>query len=276
MRADRPSRTAVLIAAATVFLSRDPELALLVPSEAATWCRLLLKEDPLVKTLLHPALRWFVRLAERATVPGLMLHFMLRKRWIEEAVREGLVQGCREVVVIGAGFDTLCVRLAGEFPRVTFIEVDHPATQRRKRAALPPELHNLRLVEVDLAQQKLEEVCRPRNDAAVVIEGLLMYLTEAQVGRLFSALKDCRRIVFTVMDAPAFRNATPLVSRLLAAWREPFKSSLRPGEAPAFVERFGFRLRSVTGDEDLRKRYLDGRRDRALAQGEIILVADRL
>jgi methyltransferase (TIGR00027 family) len=272
MRADRPSRTAVLIAAATVFLSRDPELALLVPSGAATWCRLFLK-DPLAKTLLHPALRWFVRLSERATVPGLMLHFMLRKRWIEEAVREGLAQGCREVVVIGAGFDTLCLRLAGEFPHATFIEVDHPATQRRKREALSPD--NLRLVEADLARQKLEDVCRPGNDAVVVIEGLLMYLTDSEVARLFDGVKRCRRIVFTVMDAPAFRNATPLVSKLLAAWREPFKSSLRPGEADAFLGRFGFRLRSVTGDEELRKRYLDGRRERALAQGEIIVIADR-
>jgi methyltransferase (TIGR00027 family) len=269
---DRPSATALLIAAATVFLSRDPELGLLVPSGAAMWCRLFLK-DPLVKTLLHPALRWLVRLAERATVPGLMLHFMLRKRWIEEAVREGLAQGCREVVVIGAGFDTLCLRLAGEFPQARFIEVDHPATQRRKREAVGEAVRNLRFVAADLAREK---VYTPAKDSVVVIEGLLMYLTDNEVARLFEGVKRCRRIVFTAMDAPAFRNATPLVSRLLAAWREPFRSSLRPGEAPAFVERFGFRLRSVTGDEDLRKRYLDGRRDRALAQGEIILVADRL
>jgi methyltransferase (TIGR00027 family) len=271
MRADRPSSTATLIAAATVFLSRDPELAPLVPAGAADWCSRFLRN----RVVLHPALRWLARLAERATVPGLMLHFMLRKRWIEEAVREGLAQGCREVVVIGAGFDTLCVRLASEFPQATFVEVDHPATQHRKREALPSELHNLRLVEADLARQKLEDVCRPAKDSVVVIEGLLMYLTEAEVARLFDAVRDCRRIVFTVMDAPAFRNATPLVSRLLAAWREPFKSLLRPGEAPAFLERFGLRLRSVTGDEDLRKRYLGGRRERALALGEIILVADR-
>ena len=90
MREDRPSSTATLIAAATVFLAGDARVSDLVPSGAAEWCARCLEalsSLKTVETLSHPALRWAARLAERATVPGLLLHFMLRKRWIEEAVR---------------------------------------------------------------------------------------------------------------------------------------------------------------------------------------------
>ena len=93
MRQDRPSSTATLIAAATVFLDGDPRVRGLVPAGAATLCRRFISSSPMptravIGALCHPALRWLARLAERSTVPGLMLHFMLRKRMIESAVTE--------------------------------------------------------------------------------------------------------------------------------------------------------------------------------------------
>src|SRR5258706_11942164 len=134
MRADRPSSTATLIAAATVFLARDPRLAGLVPRGAAGLCaRCLAALSPrrlaAVELASRGALRWVVRLAVRATIPGLLAHFMLRKRWIEEAARAALADGIGQLVVVGAGFDTLAARLAPEYPQAKFIELDHPATQ---------------------------------------------------------------------------------------------------------------------------------------------------
>ncbi|TMH30125.1 MAG: class I SAM-dependent methyltransferase [Betaproteobacteria bacterium] len=135
MRADRPSSTAALIAAATVFLSRDRALARFVPAGAAEICARCLTAPQLLST--RRGLRWLALAAERATIPGLLLHFMLRKRWIEQAVRGAIARGARRVVVVGAGYDTLAARLAPEFPGVRFIEVDHPATQAVKRVAVP-------------------------------------------------------------------------------------------------------------------------------------------
>src|SRR5882672_5169852 len=161
MREDRPSSTAALIAAATVFLARDPRLAPLVPAGAAPRCARCLESVSLlraVQALSHPALRWAARLAERATVPGLLLHFMLRKRWIEEAVRAALAEGCEQVVVVGAGFDTLALRLSREFRSATFVEIDHPATQASKMRAIERTgaPGNLRFVPADLARVRLQ------------------------------------------------------------------------------------------------------------------------
>ena len=296
MREDRPSSTAALIAAATAFLARDARVADLVPAGAAAWCERCLESlgGPrlgALRALSHPALRWAARLAERATIPGLPLHFMLRKRWIEEAVRAALGAGCAQVVVVGAGFDTLALRLAGEFRRAAFIEIDHPATQGRKRLAAGAAPGNIHFIAADLARLPLEDALaggayRPGAPSAFVIEGLLMYLTGAEVARVFAALAALQRgggrVVFTVMEpAPdgrsAFHNATPLVTRLLARWSEPFESALARADAGAFLARHGLRLRDLADSETLRARYLapSGREHLGLARGEIILVAER-
>jgi O-methyltransferase involved in polyketide biosynthesis len=152
VRADRPSTTARLIAAATVFLSRDPRYRDLVPAGAAELCARFVS----VEAVSRAPLSWAVWLAERATVPGLMLHFMLRKRFIEDSVRASLAAGGRQVVVIGAGFDTLGARLAAEFPQARFIEIDHPATQAAKRLAID-ERGNLDFIAADLAEVRLQD-----------------------------------------------------------------------------------------------------------------------
>ena len=298
MREDRPSSTATLIAVATVFLARDARVSDLVPAGAAECCARCLEalSPPRLKaahTLSHPAVRWAARLAERATVPGLLLHFMLRKRWIEETVRAALADGCEQIVVIGAGFDTLALRLSREFPRARFIEIDHPATQACKRRAVersgaPARLH---FIAADLARERLGDalsaggVYRPEARSAFVIEGLLMYLSDADVAGVFAAVRALQRaggrVVFTVMEpAPggrsAFHNATPLVTRLLSRWSEPFKSALPRDDAAQFLDRFGFRLRDLAAAEALRERYLtpSGRADLALARGELIVLGD--
>lgn len=294
MREDRPSSTATLIAAATVFLARDARVSDLVPAGAAERCARCLEALSILKTvdaLSHPALRWAARLAERATVPGLLLHFMLRKRWIEEAVRAALAEGCEQVVVVGAGFDTLALRLAPGSPRASFIEVDHPATQACKRRATgsggaPANLH---FIAADLSRVRLQDALsggayRPEARSVFVVEGLLMYLTGPEVAGVFTALRDLQgaggRVVFTVMEPtpdgrPAFHNATLLVRWLLSRWSEPFESALSRDGAAQFLEGFGFRLRDLAAHETLRERYLapSGRQNLALARGELVVSA---
>lgn len=299
MREDSPSSTATLIAAATVFLARDRHVADMVPHGAAQWCtRCLEAVSPSalrkVSALSHPSLRWAARLAERATVPGLLLYFMLRKRWIEHAVRASVAEGSEQVVIVGAGFDTMALRLCAEFPRVRFIEIDHPATQQCKRLAVePPGLPgNLHFIAADLARERLQDVLagckafRPDARSTIVMEGLLTYLGDDDVARLFMALRELQRapgrIVFTVMEPtpagdPAFHNATLLVTWLLSHWREPFQSSLGRNDAARFLERFGYQLADLATDETLRSRYLAplGRERMTLARGEMIVVAER-
>ncbi|HZD20040.1 MAG TPA: class I SAM-dependent methyltransferase [Burkholderiales bacterium] len=268
MRADKASSTAALIAASTVFLSRDPALADFVPAGAAEICARCLTK----RQLLATRVRWLCWSAERATIPGLMLHFMLRKRWIEQALRGAIMRGCRRVVVIGAGYDTLAARLAPVFPAVRFMEVDHPATQAVKRAAVPASA-NLEFIAADLARVPLGRVLSASREPSVYLaEGLLMYLAATDVDALFAALDG--EIIFTTMEpAPggriAFHNATWLERALLGLWQEPFTWGLARTALGDFLAARGLRLREYADLAQANPELL-------LARGELVVHATRV
>jgi O-methyltransferase involved in polyketide biosynthesis len=180
-------------------------------------------------------------------------------------------------------------------PAVIFIEIDHPATQRLKREAVGADQaggRNLVFQPADLTRQALDEAlaCVPAYrrgaNSVFVIEGVLMYLTHAEVSTLFRLFGaqggNGSRVVFTVMEPMAggridFHNATPLVKRLLRLWREPFKCGIATAELPAFLHRFGFVPNIVANADTLRSRYLAdfAGNPPVTARGELVCIADK-
>src|SRR5687768_12733826 len=114
MRANRPSATARLIARCTLLASHESSLRRLVPDDAVAPL-----ERMLAATGGHAWFDGVVRRAaprrlllglERAILPGIIVHYLARKRWLEQQVLAAIGDGCRQVVVLGAGFDTLAWR----------------------------------------------------------------------------------------------------------------------------------------------------------------------
>jgi len=296
----RPSATATLIARSTLFLSQDPHLSPLIPPVAAEACRWFLEAG-----MGRPVPEWQVRLMgrgwvralasrlERLAIPGIRLHYAVRKLYLEEAARRALAEGITQVLVLGAGFDTLALRLHREFPGVTFIECDHPATQRVKRLALEPRQAlgpNLHLLPVDLARTLLPEALaslpeyRREADTLLVAEGLTMYLQPEEMDGLFAFLREetgpGSRFAFTFMERQAggrvsFPSASPFVRPWLALVGEPFTWGVRREELPRYLEERGFTLAELATAETLRDRYLKprGLAGRRLAVGEYVAVA---
>ena len=60
---------------------------------------------------------------------------VVRTRLIDTMVQEALADGAMQLVLLGAGYDSRAYRLPLA-PDVTVFEVDHPSTQRAKRARL--------------------------------------------------------------------------------------------------------------------------------------------
>src|SRR3954452_20324037 len=136
MKAGQVSSTALLIARALLMGDADPALRpLLVGDSAALTRRVLsfvdgirwgdvIRQRPLVRALLSAVERWWT--------PGAFVYWLTRKRWFDLFAREALDAGCRQIVVVGAGLDTLAQRYHNE---AVCFEMDHPATQEIKRAA---------------------------------------------------------------------------------------------------------------------------------------------
>ncbi|HUE95398.1 MAG TPA: SAM-dependent methyltransferase, partial [Longimicrobiaceae bacterium] len=246
--------------------------------------------------------RWFVsgggrRLVaavEKAILPGIQLHYAVRKRYIEGAVEEAIRLGGRQVVVLGAGMDALALRFARRSGEVRCIEVDHPATQAIKAGALAgvgAVPTNLILVPADLSRQPLSEALRAGGyDAAVpvcfVAEGLTMYLDLPTVRGLLLTVGEQApsgsRFIWTLMEPDdagriAFRDSrSAIVDRWLRSRGEAFTWGLAADEVAGFVASLGLDLLELVGSEDLRARYLTGQRaELPLAAGEMICVVRR-
>ncbi|HEX8708492.1 MAG TPA: SAM-dependent methyltransferase [Pyrinomonadaceae bacterium] len=298
MRDNTPSATAYLIAQSTHALSLDPLLGGLIPGRAAELSRRFVEARArrlkwLDDALNHGWLRPLSAALERATIPGIKLHYALRKRYLEEVARAALAGGIRQQVVIGAGFDTLALRLHEDFPAARFFEIDHSATQAAKRRVLDADgqaARNMHFVALDVARESLQERLlghtdyRADDDTLFVVEGLLMYLSPAHVDAI---LRFVRRhsgresvLAFTFMETQAdgrigFRGSSKAVDLWLRLHGESFKWGMRRDSIGGYLAERGFTLRVLVTAETLRGRYLDTERLKRLrlAEGECICVA---
>jgi methyltransferase (TIGR00027 family) len=261
LKAGQASTTAKVIAASTLLLASCPADQTLVPAGAAALCRHFLSttwvDRCLSRSASSPWTRWLWRGLERLTHPGIMRHYLLRKRWIEAQCRLALQQGVTRVIVMGAGLDTLALRLAPEFPEVAWMEIDHPATQDFKRQGLSQAglqlPANLTLLSVDLSTSPLPAaLLQDTRPTLVVIEGVLMYLEEADVAALLRdqirALSTARvRLIFSHMvrwpqGRPGFRPSSWWVDQWLAWRAEPFLWTMAPQALAPWLLSLGFEV----------------------------------
>jgi methyltransferase (TIGR00027 family) len=278
MTAAQSSSTASLIAKGLVFLSRDPQFSVLVPPPAAEASAWFVPSGRLLRLMDRPWFRWAVRATERVALPGILPHYALRKQYLERVVRNGLQDGFRQVVVLGAGFDTLALRLHLEFPQVRFLEVDHPATQRDKRHALEmrglPQ-PNLRFLAADFTQQTLEAALAacaefdPTADTLFLAEGVLMYLQQGEVELVFLTMGRHAgrrvRLAFTFLEPGGFAGMSPLVRLWLWLRHEQFRWVVRGRDLPEYLESRGLCVVELAPAEAFGSR----------ARGESICLAER-
>jgi methyltransferase (TIGR00027 family) len=273
--------------------ARDPSLTALVPADVERPLEAMLREDGggawFRYAVAHGWSRALVRQLERAILPGIILHFLARKRWIERAVKSLLDEGFTQVVVIGAGLDTLVWRLHLERTRVSFWELDHPASQAPKAAALKglAPASNLMMLPLDLRNELPSAVLGASNRfsrdrrTCFVAEGLLMYLPEE---RVWAVLADAAQfkgavVVFTFMEPDptgnaAFRGGSSVIEKWLRARSEPFAWGMPRSSVADFLAPIGLQVRSIAGADELRSEILDpaGLAGSALAVGECIAI----
>lgn len=284
MRDDMPSNTALLVARSIVLAAEDERLRRLVaPGEVEILRRILGEGAGWFGWARRHA--WARRIFFKAMdqmVPGIVPHYLARKRRIEIAVREALAGGATRVVVLGAGFDTLAWRLHDEYPEVELVELDHPATQGVKRRALG-EAANFSCGQVDLAVESSGDRLNPAGGISTVFvaEGLTMYLREERVEALLRDLAPLAgpkgRVIFTFMEEDdagsiGFRGQNPLVAAWLKLRREPFLWGIRRDRLSGFLASRGLGNMEVLDEVRLRDEILVpcGLGEIRLARGECL------
>ena len=292
MQHEHASRTALLIAASLVLLHHDPKRSRLVSKVAIDLCAHVLEDHSSQTRLFLKIVRqsWFrpiAKLVERVTIPGILLHYALRKKCISELVHSALAKGVAQVVILGAGFDPLSSELQGEFPTALFWEIDHPATQRHKvRACSEIGIERVHFVAVDLAAAGLEREALIKSDfdpakrTLWIAEGLLMYFPADVVSSLMKTLSSLSapssELAFTFMEKQGdghlrFDSQTKLVDSWLSSRGEPFLWGTTRSELDEFIR--PWRVIRFFDHNDLRDMESD-LSDEVIAKGEVICLAE--
>jgi methyltransferase (TIGR00027 family) len=219
---------------------------------------------PRVARLLGPSL--IARTAD-ALFAGIATYGVCRSRVAEDAVRGTTAA---QVVLFGAGFETLAWRAPR--PELRVFEVDTSATLRQKRArlaaagvAVPP---NVVPVETDLGAKGWladlrEEGFRRTERTLHLALGLFMYLDAASVDEivhLAATSAPGSRILFDVVPPDVVHGRSGLrgarLGTMLVALRgEKFRSGVEPREIGSFLSVRGLRLVECLDAEALYTRF---------------------
>jgi methyltransferase (TIGR00027 family) len=288
---EHASRTALLIAASLILLHHDPKRSRLVSKTAVDLCAHVLEDhSPQTRLFLKIVQQtWFrpiAKLVERMTIPGILLHYALRKKCIRELVRSALAKGVAQVVVLGAGFDPLTSELRREFPTAVFWEIDHPATQRHKvRACSKIGIERVHFAALDFAAAGLEREALIKSDfdpakrTFWIAEGLLMYFPADIVSSLMKILSSLSapgsEFAFTFMEKQSdgqlrFDSQTKLVDSWLRRRGEPFLWGTTRSELAEFIR--PWRVIRFFDHNDLRDVESDLSGE-IIAKGEVICLA---
>jgi methyltransferase (TIGR00027 family) len=289
---NQASRTALLIAASLILLRRDPKHSNLVSKTSADLCAHVLETYSSQTRLFLKIVRrsWFRPIAkwiEQITIPGILLHYALRKKCIATLARSALANGATQVVVVGAGFDPISLELQLDFPVAEFWEIDHPATQRQKlRAVSKIGAERLHFVAADLSANGLDREALIKNSfdpnqrTFWIAEGLLMYLRAEKVSSLMKTLSSLSapgsQVAFTFMekrsdDRVQFDSQSSFVDWWLRRRGEPFLWGTTRDQLVELVR--PWRVIRFFDHDDLRQME-PGLADEPIAKGEVICLAE--
>ena len=263
MRQDKPSRTAYKVALNVVTLWAKPGMDRFFPpgTVQATEKLLVASGAAEARTVRWSRSQRMVSVYEAFDwmLPGQFEAFAHRKAFCERQVRDGIGAGATQILVLGAGYDTMGWRLAPEFSGVNFFEIDHPATARLKDRGIDAmgRRKNLCLIAEDLGKRELVDVLKTNNSwdqsarTVIVAEGLVMYLPPEAVLDLFCQCAVVSgvgsRIAFSYIPTgadgrPDAGRWTGLMLWLQKVVGEPWTWSIRPEELGLFLEETGWTI----------------------------------
>lgn len=270
---DQGSQTAVGVLAARAVCTLAPE------SERILY-------DPFAAHFLpgrYRGLKYLARAGKSSPIPYYFTSYLtpfaggaevvgLRHRHIDDNLQNAYEQGIRQVVILGAGYDSRAHRL--NYKDVNFVEIDHPLTQENKKKALKSlkdkQNKNVHYLSVDFMKDWVQEVKKSKliknKPTFVIWEGVSYYLNAEAIDHSLAAIKKLfKKGSLLIFDAyheemvnpnslnPLFRITQLVVKRQ----KEPFIWGLNRDKMPDFLSARGFHSISTISmsevADDLRK-----------------------
>jgi len=234
--------------------------------------------DPLAHSFVHPILRTLGPLLMHFgpfRSPGLWEYFTARVRYVDDYITSSVQQGTQQLVILGAGYDSRAYYLEALRSLKQVFEVDHPATQRAKRARLKQTglapLTNIAYVPVNFMTSQLDSLFEHGYQADLptlfVWEGVIPYLSAEAVDSTLAFIRQHAlpgsAIIFDYLYAEALasahtRSELSTVSRLRRISGEQIVFGIPAGTLVSFLTQRGFTDVVDITHTDLEQLYFQG------------------
>lgn len=241
-------------------------------------------EDPYAVIFLPPAFKAITRIATvpilRPLVesiidvryPGARSSGVARTRLIDDWLVSEADSGLDQIVVLGAGFDSRCLRLR-KLATVPIYELDRQSVLAEKQRAyeradveIPG---NRKAIPIDFLQDTVSEkllasTFRRAAKNIVLWEGVTNYLSHSAVTSVFSTFADISSagtsIIFTYIHKSVLEDGFETVGlqrlrQRLVRWGEPWTFGFYPEQLPGFLADLGYELTNDLGAAEYRKIY---------------------
>jgi len=204
---------------------------------------------------------------KRHTNPPFVTYMLARTRYFDDSLEEAVQDGARQVVILGAGFDSRGYRFHDRLRRVRFFEIDYGPTQEHKKQRVKQILGSIpaqvRYIAMDFTKDDLLAQLRKggysdKEKTLFISEGVFSYLPESAVKEAFrfvgdhSASGSTIAFSYILSKHPDVNNPNSRFARM----GEPFLFGF-PGEsATEFVKREGLEVVFDASSGDVLDKYL--------------------
>ena len=204
-------------------------------------------------------------------------YIVLREKYGDEAIADAIASGCKQMLILGAGYDTRFFRLpAIQENSISTFEIDLPMTIEDKRECLVRKLgaipQKLSLIPLDFNQDSLSSISQYGFDKAIptayIWQGVSYYLPQQSVSNLLDFIQsqmtsgsvfvfDCCSPLMTFKNdrVPGIAFQIDRLNEI----GEPFQFGMYANEMEAWLREKGFQNIQILQQDDLEAEFLHRR-----------------
>lgn len=241
--------------------------------------------DCLAESFISPSHRFLVKFGfvrklgikkSRKFTPGGFEYVLARTAFFDHQLLSALEKGTKQLVILGAGFDTRAHRFAKQCSGCRIIELDIATTQNRKKKCLQQAgitiPKNLTFASINFNLESLPDVLRQAgydNELKTLFlwEGVSMYLGKAAVDATLQFVSACKNreslLVFDYIATVPNSDVDKYYG--VQTWREtwakyrqaePFKFTIDDTQVASYMNEMGLRIKAHLNEQEIEEHYL--------------------
>lgn len=202
---------------------------------------------------------------------GMYEWVIARTRYIDRQFQAASQNHFEQVLILGAGFDSRCVRFHEQLKNVRIFEIDAATTQlvkitqfRKKNVVFPDNVTFIPMnFETESMAEKLEKAgFQKGGKTLILLEGVLQYLNPKAANETLRNLQELcgqgSRLIFDYAHRSALKGGGTSygekgVLSKIKVFGESWQFGLEKIEVEPFIEKYGFRLLDHKSPADLER-----------------------